>query len=341
VEGSGGSGAGEGSSRRGFLRALMRDAARGATEASKVIGPPGLRPLLQAALPSEAPPQREVIDIDDPPPIGADLQPAQAATREVDVEELLRWAVELGLGPRSHALRELAVPSLRLTPGIADEGVWLGGEPELPDDVDWPHWGGGLLDLIVQIDLARTELPLEGHLLLFFDTLRAPSGQAPGAEDAARAVIVPTADARGPRAGEPMRITRELMLPRAGSGSVQALDLDPQEAGAYGRLRARLAQEQGVELEDGEGKEIAYHRMLGLPNDVSDRMPIVCEMTSRDRQGSEFDPLADMDVEPAAARWRLLAQVSGTAAGRLYFWIPREDLEAGDLSTIRVVPDPG
>lgn len=136
-----GSGGGEGHSRRGFLRALMRDTVKGATEVSKVVGPPGMRPLLNAVLPSEAPPEPEVVDAT-PPPIGFGLEEARAATRGVGVEEMLLWAVELELEPYIPALRRLAVPSVRLTPGSFDEGAWLGGEPELPDDIDWPHWGG-------------------------------------------------------------------------------------------------------------------------------------------------------------------------------------------------------
>jgi hypothetical protein len=337
VEGSGG----EGHSRRGFLRALMRDTAKGATEVAKVVGPPGLRPLLAAALPSEAPPEPEVVDAA-PPAIGAELEQARAAVRGVGVEEMLLWAVELGLIDHTPALRRLAVDSVRLTPGAFDEGAWLGGEPELPDDIDWPHWGAGLLDLVVQIDLSALPLDLEqtGHLLLFFDTIRAPSGFSPGAEEAARAVVVPLAAAEPPRGGEPMRLTRALMLPRLWAAPVQALGMDVEEGERYRQLRARLAEEQGIELEDGVGRDIAYHRFLGLPNDVTGQMPFACEAVSRDLDVAEVGS-ADAEIEAAAARWTLLAQISGTPAGRLFFWIPREDLQAGDFSTIRVVPDPG
>jgi hypothetical protein len=329
------------SNRRGFLRALMRDAAKGATEAAKVVGPPGLKPLLAAALPSEAPPEPAVVDAT-APAIGAGLQPARPAVRGVGVEELLLWAVELGLIAQTPDLRRLAVDSVRLTPGAFDEGAWLGGEPELPDDVDWPHWGGGLLDLVAQIDLSALPLDLEqtGHLLLFFDTLRAPSGTSPGAEDAARAIVIPLAAAEPPAGGEAMRLTRALMLPRLWAEPVQALGLDADEGERYRELRARLAEEQGVELEDGAGRDVAYHRFLGLPNDVTGRMPFICEAVSRDLDANEVDPV-DPDIEAASARWTLLAQISGTPAGRLFFWIPREDLQAGDFSTIRVVPDPG
>jgi hypothetical protein len=338
MEGSGGGGGGgEAHSRRGFLRALMRDTVKGATEVTKVMGPPGLRPLLAAALPSEAPP--EIVEAT-PPAIGEGLEQARAAIRGIGVEEMLLWAIELDLEPYIPALRRLAVPSVRLTPGTFDEGAWLGGEPELPDDIDWPHWGGGLLDLIAQVDLAETPIGGHGHLLLFFDTLRAPSGLSPGAEEAARAIVVLAAAPTGPNGGEPMRITRALMLPRLWAASVQALGMNVEEGDRYRELRAKLAEEQGIELEDGPGREVAYHRILGLPNDVTGRMPLICELVSRDLEADDHDAVTP-EIEAAATRWILLAQISGTAAGRLFFWIPREDLDKGDFSTIRVVPDAG
>jgi hypothetical protein len=317
----------------------MRDTVKGATEAAKVVGPPGLRPLINAALPSEAPPEPEVVDAS-PPPIGAGLEEARAAIRGVGVEEMLLWAKELELEPYIPALRELAVRSVRLTPGAFDEGAWLGGEPELPDDVDWPHWGGGLLDLIAQIDLAETPMGGEGHLLLFFDTLRAPSGRAPGAEDAARAIVIPTEAVLPPSGGEPMRITRALMLPRLWAARVQALGMDVEEGDRYRMLRTRLADEQGIELQEGMGRGIAYHRVLGLPDDTTGRMPVTCELVSRDLDATDREALTP-EIEAAADRWTLLAQISGTTAGRLFFWIPREDLARGDYTAIRVIPDAG
>jgi hypothetical protein len=336
VEGSGG---GEGHSRRGFLRALMRDTVKGAAEVTKVMGPPGLRPLLAAALPSEAPPEPDDVDAT-PPRIGAGLEEARAAIRGVGIDEMLLWAIELGLEPYVPALRSLAVPSVRLTPGTFDEGAWLGGEPDLPDDIDWPHWGGGLLDLIAQVDLAETPIGGYGHLLLFFDTLRAPSGRSPGAEEAARAIVVLAAAPTGPIGGEPMRISRALMLPRLWAAPVQALGMTVEEGEHYRELRAKLAQEQGIELEDGAGRDVAYHRILGLPTDVTGGMPLISEMVSRGLEADDHEAITP-EIEAAAARWTLLAQISGTAAGRLFFWIPREDLDNGDFSTIRVVPDAG
>lgn len=336
MEGSGGA-----SNRRGFLRALMRDTAKGAGEVAKVVGPPGLRPLINAAIPSEAPPEPvgslEGVEIVDAAPL---LDPARAAGREVPIDELLEWAVQVGLESRLEALRTLAVPAVRLTDGTDDGPAWLGGEPQLPVDVDWPHWGGGLLDLVLQVDLAQVSTPLgaSGHLLLFFDTLRAPSGESPGAEQAARALVVPAEAAERPRGAEPMRPTGELMLPRVWASAVQALELSPEEVQAFRDLRERLAAEQGVELEDDAAMETAHHRLLGLPNEVTGQMPLTCELTSRDLDSHDHEHEQFAEAEAAASRWRLLAQVSGTPAGRLYFWIPSADLEAGDLSTVRVIP---
>jgi hypothetical protein len=325
----------ESSNRRGFLRALMRDAAKGAQEAVKVVGPPGLGPLLSGVTGGESA-QADVVEAGPTAFTAPALATPRTPIRVTTIGELIEMAHELGLTDHDDALRNLAQRGTRLTPGAIDEFAWIGGGPELPDDIDWPHWGGGLLDLIVQIDLSRTDLHIGGHLMLFFDTVRAPSGLTPGAEEAARAIVVHDALAAPPRGGEPMRVSRELMLPRVWAESVQILDLEPEEQTAYQRLRAKLAEVQGVELEDGAGMGTAYNRVLGLPNETSGQMPRICELTSRGFASDDYDAVPE--AETAWERWRLLAQISGTTAGRLFFWIPNEDLAAGDFSNVRVIP---
>jgi Domain of unknown function (DUF1963) len=304
----------EASDRRGFLRSILREAAKGAQEAAQVIGPPGLGSLLSDR-------DEDVLAESAPVPVASlPLQPARTPTATLT---------------RDDTLRALAATGLRLTP--ADDGpsarAWLGGAPELPDEVEWPHWGGALLTLVAQIDLAATPLGLDGQLLLFFDTVRAPSGMQAGAAGSSRALRV--AAAPPPPGGQPMRLDGELMLPSVWAPAVQGLGLGVVQQGAYQEVRRLLAQRQGVELEEGTGASTAYHRVLGLPDDVLGAMALTCELTSRGLDGDEWQ--AAPDAQAAAGRWRLLAQVTRPEQ-RVFFWIASDDLDAGDFSRVWAIP---
>ncbi len=328
----------ETSDRRGFLRGLALRAARGAHEAASVVGPAGLRPLLSGIAPAPAEVEDEAAAL--PEAAEPARPPAAPALRCATLEELLVYAEAEGLTGRRDAVAALARPSVRLTPAGPDDDVdaWLGGTDVVLDEP--PSWGGGLLTHLAQIDLgapALAGLPLAGagQLLLFWDTVRAPSGLQPGAEEAARAVVVEVPQFP-PDGGEPMRLTAELTLPRVWSAPVQALGLDDDEHEGYVRLRRRLAEVQGVETEDGAGAAVAYHRLFGYPNETTGTMPAACELTDR---GLDADaPGLDAEVDAAAGRWQLLAQLSLGASGRVYFWIDADDLAAGDLTRIRVIP---
>jgi hypothetical protein len=145
------------------------------------------------------------------------------------------------------------------------------------------------------------------------------------------------------------RLSVELTLPRVWAAQVQALGLDPVEHDGYLRLRRRIAAMQDVELDDGFGRPIAYHRVLGYPNETGGLMPITCELTASGRDATDLGA-ADDDVGARAGRWRLLVQLTagaegpwnlGGEAGRLYVWITDEDLRAGDFSRVRAIARPG
>ena len=74
----------------------------------------------------------------------------------------------------------------------------------------------------------------------------------------------------------PVALGPELVLPRRWHEAVQALGLDDTEADAYDRLRTRAQLLQGVESEDNGGPDIAYHRLLGYPNETTGSMPADC-----------------------------------------------------------------
>lgn len=336
------------SSRRGFLRSLMRESARSASEASRLLNVPGLSlPPLEPLDPSPPP----------IPPVPAGPQPARAraATTTVTVDALLELAVEHGLGDRRDALAALARPSVRLTTPTLDDdpaGPWL-HEPAggLLDEASWPVWSGERLTLVAQLDLAHpalrdVDLPLpdDGRLLFLWAAAQAPAGDRAHHAGAGRVLHVPGGLFPSPQT----RVSVELTLPRVWFAAVQALDLDPTEHDGYLKLRRRLATLQDVELDDGFGDPVAYHRVLGYPNETSGLMPLMCELTDAGKD-ADLDG-ADDAARERAARWRLLLQVTATAggawslggeSGRLYLWIAEEDLRAGDLTRVRAIAQPG
>jgi hypothetical protein len=330
------------SSRRGFLRSLVRESARSAQEASRLLNaakrPPG------AGEQPAAPPQRSA----------PALERARPAGRTATVDELLELAAEHGLEDRRDDLRGLARHSIRLTPPMVDDepvGPWLFEPVGLLDEAVWPLWSGERLTLVAQLDLTDpalldVDLPLpgDGRLLFLFAAIQAPSGELAVHEGAGRVLHVPSPLVAPAGA----RLSVELTLPRVWSAPVQALELDPVEHDGYLRLRRKLATLQDVELDDTFGTPIAYHRVLGYPNETSGLMALMCELVSRGQDARDLGA-APGDVGDAAQRWRLLAQVTvsldgpynlGGEGGRLYFWITEQDLRAHDFSRVRAIAQP-
>jgi hypothetical protein len=140
-----------------------------------------------------------------------------------------------------------------------------------------------------------------------------------------------------------------MTLPRVWAAPVQRLRLDALEHDGYLKLRRRIATLQDVELDDGLGAAIAYHRVLGYPNETSGLMPLMCELTSAGYDADELDGVAE-DFGERATRWRLLAQLTvdeegpwnlGGLGGRVYFWIDEDDLRAQDFTRVRAIAQPG
>jgi Domain of unknown function (DUF1963) len=309
----------EPTTRRGWLSELARNARRRVQEGAEAVGPQGLPGLLaqldlfgDGAAPGSVVPGSDVEDLS---ATGWDSarRPARAPDRVLSAQELLALANEEGLTGRDDALRALARSSLRMTSVVprCAEG-WIH-----PTD-EWVDVAGSEV-LLAQIDLAATrgfdaELPTEGWLVLFAGTDDEPSG---GEGFHAHGVLLEHPAAVLP-AAEPVALGAELALPRVWNHAVQSLDLDEAESDAYTRVRARLQGAQGVERDDDGGPLIAYHRLLGYPDDTTGSMPAECA-------GEESD----------AADWRLLAQVSVGAFRRAYLWIRDADLVAGNFADLR------
>ena len=293
--------------------------------------------------------------LDEPDPWHPPLpRQASAVTGFVDddgLEELVRAA---GLEHRLTAVRSLARAGARLTPAVESRGrSRLGGSPDLPAGFAWPSWNGRELAFLGQIDLAelahagaRGPLPDTGLLLAFVDLRERPSGLSPAHAGSCSVALVPsgcelTEDGRrSPVLRElPVRLTRELQLPSAWSFHTEPLALLPEEIDAWEEVRTRLAETQGVELEEAVGR-IALHWLLGYQDEIGRELEIDCQLASSgvdaDDELAYFEARGDHETE--ARRWRLLLQVTadatlrlGDGVERLFVCIRDDDLHDGRL----------
>jgi hypothetical protein len=135
--------------------------------------------------------------------------------------------------------------------------------------------------------------------------------------------------------------------------------LSEAECAAYWRLQAILA---GYTYSDEEEMEYPdLHRMLGNPDLIQNPMEMECELESHGLSPSVFameqadaQTVAQVaDLAPRAADWKLLLQVDTMFndehegemvwgdAGKLYYWIRRQDLERRDFSHVWCIVQSG
>ena len=311
--------------RRGLLRALVDTAKHRTREAANALGPRGLPGLLD----SDERPSDAVADATLP---GMTTRPARRPARRPEqmasLDELLALAHEEGLTQRDDELRGLAVCSLRMTPvEPADADAWI-----LTSE-DWIAASDEVLLALVNLKATTVhdrELPGTGWLALF---VRAGDA-ALGSEVRLAHGVVLDLPAAIPDGAQPVAISPELVLPRRWHEAVQALEFEVPEAETYDRLRTQLQLLQSVEIDEDGGSDIAYHRLLGYPNETTGSMPADCARTLC--ESSATDGLKPYLVEPALPShdWRLLTQISVGERRRTYVWIRRTDLNAGEFGKL-------
>jgi uncharacterized protein YwqG len=325
---------GEAHDRRAFFKELLRGAVQAAGEVGSLIEP-------------ERPAADE--EVSDATELRQETVPAAAARRLASGDDLRELCAELGLEAWADEAVALARSSIRLTRG-AGRGSRLGGVPDVPASFEWPRWQGEELTLVTQVHLAElpeSALPRSGTLLVFFALAAEPAGQQPADAGGCSVMFVaegPTDRADGHSALPELAVvpSAELTLPLEPASVVrEAADLE-----AWMQLREQLAALQGVEAEDRAEDYHALHRLLGYPDTLADDMELDAQLVANgvDLTGADryFDPRIT-DLEPGAADWRLLFQLSSDTDlgvslgdyGRLYVWIREDDLRAGRFHGVR------
>ncbi len=338
------------SDRRWFFRELLRSGVELAQEVSSAVRTGA--ELVQAA---EAEPWT-----------GPQVVRAEPVRRAASVQDLGDLCREVRLpAARAEAVQRLVRPSLRLTraesPSVGPAASRLGGVPDLPRGFEWPRWCGRSLAFLGQINLGEAAarvpeagLPAGGLLLFFYDAPHRPSGLHPSHRGSCRVVLAgdaeplePDAERRASFADYPLELSRELTLPSEHSRQLEPLGLDYAESGAWRQLRERLAELQGVVMEESSPDWFALHRLLGHAEPVyGGEMELDCQLITNGLDLTDgdgyFDPRREQ-LEPGAADWRLLLQVSpddelgsewGESFHRLYLWIREPALRSADFDHV-------
>ena len=264
--------------------------------------------------------------------------------RPASRDALARALDALGLtGAHRDALLRHARPEVVLVPAPGEPPVGaskLGGAPDLPAGAPWPAGGDGRpLTFLAQLDLAALpevdpDLPRDGTLSFFWDTVGQPPGDAPGA---------PTGLAV--RWSPPQPLQRRAPAPDADGLPERALTA----AVAWGPPRDpvawpadEVAGEAFVNAWCGEAPEA---KLLGHPDTLQEAMEGLCDALDGGEPPARDAGRPALD-DPRRDRWALLLQLGsdgaaelciGSGSGRLYVWISRAALRARDFAAARAL----
>lgn len=227
----------------------------------------------------------------------------------------------------------------------------LGGEPCLPETVDWPVWEGhGPLSFVASLDCGRLPdtglaLPTSGVLLFFFFDGQADDHQAwvhpsePASRPGARILHVPAGTPVLPRPAPsplkpyprvPLRAEAAVAAPEILGDDHETLNADP----AYAGFEAAVDRLVGVHHQVGGEPSIVQGE---VEYEVAD-FPPEWDLDQFDPDNPHFD-----DILAEVGRWQLLFQVASDEdadmmwgdGGALYWLIDPEDLAGSRFDQAR------
>jgi uncharacterized protein YwqG len=253
---------------------------------------------------------------------------------------------------RSRGLEGIAEPCLqfRTLPMADGEPIpgssKLGGDPELPEEYNWPIWHGKPLDFLLQLDcgeipahLKDALLPETGWLYFFYDIERSTWGYDPRDRGSWRALFF---------SGDRKALLKK-RRPDSGDAKLKACRLTFYE-GIY--LNWWLIDDDPFRHEDllHAMEEISGHQILGHTEGVQhsyEEMQRKCQFVSHGiymggSGGPPFDKAKAKLLEPGIEDWRLLLELGSdensglfwSHYGKLYFWIRDQDLRERDFDHV-------
>lgn len=255
-------------------------------------------------------------------------------------ETLLSTIRRHGVERFSDILGGLALRSIRLrskAPGSHMPGTSrIGGLPDLPVEVEWPH-AERPLAFLAQVNLSEIApldptglLPKHGILYFFADD-EEPWGFEPADSNHWRVIYRETVPTTGPTVA-PADLAPESLLKESGLTFESEWTLPPYESPMTDGLEMTDEEEEAYLEADGEEP---IHRLFGHPQQVQGFVPYEIAMaTSGVFNGSWDSPEAEK-ARATYDEWVLLLQLDSDwetngmmwgDVGRLYFYIRKEDL---------------
>ncbi|MEV5975861.1 YwqG family protein [Streptomyces sp. NPDC052114] len=247
-------------------------------------------------------------------------------------------------------------PGIRLAAAGGDDAVvgQLGGEPRLPDDVEWPEWeGNGPLAFVAAVDCAALPaegldlpFPKDGTLAFFYFDGQVDDGEAlvdPGDPDSwagARVLYIP-ADARTSRRETPedldpyhhVPLTARAELTVAAPSHPQIQQVFAPEGGLFEDYEHPVSDEDFVEALWKYDNRVG-HQLGGTPQCVQGPVELEVARGALGPETSWNDPRLATEVR----EWVQLAQFdSDSTAGMMWgdvgclYWLIRP----ADLAELR------
>lgn len=267
------------------------------------------------------------------------------------IKKAKKILVSAGLSRKAKKILKLQKPSIRLDCVEVDEpevsiGISkLGGHPNLPEFIQWPHnKSSEPLDFVAQLNMVdlvpydvERILPEKGFLYFFYDTQEQPWGFDPEDRDGWKVIyydgkVDDLSSVSNPKLGGDssfevrcLEFYNECTLPPWGADCLEDLDFTDDEDDLYYDLDEELTEEEGV------------HRIFGYPNQIQNEMQEQCQFASNGicSNGTlDSDPRTE-ELRNGVKDWRLLLQIDSENecnmcwgdSGRIYFWIKNEDLK--------------
>jgi hypothetical protein len=239
-------------------------------------------------------------------------------------------------------VRRMAQPTLLLAPAKAGFSK-LGGQPELPEEIEWPSSESRPRSFLAQLDLAEVRaaggpewLPDEGCLYAFCDD------QSAGCAD--HVSIVHSAEAAGAPREWPPALPAKLRFPERRASFLVFTSIPSPDWLGIDLDELDLSDDDRDELADIAGEAFGdelQHRVGGYPSEIQPaHMALECEHLARGLEPPEWDAEVPPAIERASKSWRLLLQIDSDPAlkmnwgdgGRLYVFTREKHAMAGDFS---------
>ncbi|MBI5250200.1 MAG: DUF1963 domain-containing protein [Desulfomonile tiedjei] len=235
----------------------------------------------------------------------------------------------------------------------------LGGNPDLPDSLEWPSFNDRRLDFLLQLDLSELsghphcgDLPESGLLYFFYDDHEQKWGFDPGDKGTWQVIFQPFPGGNLARRsrhdgtlGNPSFRPCQLSFYEALAPGWEDIPMIHEMMNAY---EADVYYSHIFELEKYEGHQILGHP-AGIQSDEQG-MQQKCQFVSNGiymggSGGPPFDEAKAKELEPEATQWTLLLQLDTDKnagmkwgdRGRLYFWIRKEDLQRRDFDRVWMI----